>query len=215
MKVLLQLQAFVRRWKSDLIVRKDKLAAAKKEVYQKGFYSGIMNVVPYKGQKVADVKSQIREDLIQKGEAVAYFEPESKVVARSGDECVVALCEQWYLKYSDEAWTKRVREHVEGDFEMFSEASKNALAHAVGWLGDWACSRTFGLGTKLPWDEQWLIESLSGSSSVRKISSYFLFPYLSSKLDLRIPIFHWFSRQETPNSVKTKCNAARWILGTQ
>ena len=27
----------------------------------------------------------------------------------------------WYLKYSDEAWTKRVREHVESDFEMFSD----------------------------------------------------------------------------------------------
>lgn len=143
---------------------KDKLAAAKKDVYQKGFCSGIMNVGPYKGEKVADVKTKIRDELIEKGEAVAYFEPESKVVARSGDECVVALCEQWYLKYSDEAWTKRVREHVESDFEMFSDASKNALAHAVGWLGDWACSRTFGLGTKLPWDEQWLIESLSDST---------------------------------------------------
>lgn len=50
-------------------------------------------------------------------------------------------------------------------FLRFSgDASKNALAHAVGWLGDWACSRTFGLGTKLPWDEQWLIESLSDST---------------------------------------------------
>eukprot|EP00435_Cladocopium_sp_Y103_P016445 s217_g4.t1 len=143
---------------------KEKLAAAKKDVYQKGFYSGIMNVGPYKGEKVADVKTKIRDELIEKGEAVAYFEPESKVVARSGDECVVALCEQWYLKYSDEAWTKRVREHVDNNFEMFSDASKNALAHAVGWLGDWACSRTFGLGTKLPWDEQWLIESLSDST---------------------------------------------------
>ena len=100
---------------------KDKLAAAKKDVYQKGFYSGIMNVGPYKGEKVADVKTKIRDELIEKGEAVAYFEPESKVVARSSDECVVALCEQWYLKYSDEAWTKRVREHVESDFEMFSD----------------------------------------------------------------------------------------------
>ena len=100
---------------------KDKLAAAKKDVYQKGFYSGIMNVGPCKGEKVADVKTKIRDELIEKGEAVAYFEPESKVVARSGDECVVALCEQWYLKYSDEAWTKRVREHVESDFEMFSD----------------------------------------------------------------------------------------------
>ena len=26
------------------------------------------------------------------------------------------------------------------------------------------CSRTYGLGTRLPWDEQWLIESLSDST---------------------------------------------------
>mmetsp|Transcript_96334 Transcript_96334/g.220889 ORF Transcript_96334/g.220889 Transcript_96334/m.220889 type:complete len:533 (+) Transcript_96334:1805-3403(+) len=31
-------------------------------------------------------------------------------------------------------------------------------------MGEWACSRTFGLGTKLPWDESWLIESLSDST---------------------------------------------------
>jgi len=143
---------------------KDKLAAAKKDVYQKGFYSGVMKVGRYVGEKVIDVKAKIKQDLIDEGLAVQYFEPEAKVVARSGDECVVALCDQWYLKYSDEAWTERVRQHVSENFEMFSDSAKNALTHAVGWLGDWACSRTFGLGTKLPWDEQWLIESLSDST---------------------------------------------------
>ena len=143
---------------------KDKLAAAKKDVYQKGFYSGVMKVGPYAGEKVIDVKAKIKQDLIDEGHAVPYFEPEAKVVARSGDECVVALCDQWYLKYSDEEWTGRVRKHVSENFEMFSEPAMNALTHAVGWLGDWACSRTFGLGTKLPWDEQWLIESLSDST---------------------------------------------------
>eukprot|EP00931_Biecheleriopsis_adriatica_P065640 TRINITY_DN40132_c0_g1_i1.p1 TRINITY_DN40132_c0_g1~~TRINITY_DN40132_c0_g1_i1.p1 ORF type:complete len:1241 (-),score=317.82 TRINITY_DN40132_c0_g1_i1:51-3773(-) len=143
---------------------KDKLAAAKKEVYQKGFYSGVMKVGPYAGQKVTEVKPRIRQELIDQGLALQYFEPEGKVVARSGDECVVALCDQWYLKYSDKDWTERVRNHVDGKFEMFSDAAQNNLSHAVGWLGDWACSRTFGLGTKLPWDEKWLIESLSDST---------------------------------------------------
>ena len=32
------------------------------------------------------------------------------------------------------------------------------------WLREWACSRQFGLGTQLPWDEQWVIESLSDST---------------------------------------------------
>jgi leucyl-tRNA synthetase len=31
-------------------------------------------------------------------------------------------------------------------------------------LKEWACSRLFGLGTKLPWDEQFVIESLSDST---------------------------------------------------
>jgi leucyl-tRNA synthetase len=36
--------------------------------------------------------------------------------------------------------------------------------HTLGWLQQWACSRSFGLGTRLPWDEQFLIESLSDST---------------------------------------------------
>jgi len=34
----------------------------------------------------------------------------------------------------------------------------------LGWLKEWACSRSFGLGTQLPWDEQFVIESLSDST---------------------------------------------------
>jgi len=143
---------------------KDKLAKAKKEVYLKGFYSGVLSVGQYAGQKVMDVKDKIKEELIKQGQAARYFEPESRVVARSGDECVVALCDQWYLKYGDEDWTRRVKQHVDTDFNMFSDSALNDLSYAVGWLGDWACSRTFGLGTKLPWDEKWLIESLSDST---------------------------------------------------
>lgn len=31
-------------------------------------------------------------------------------------------------------------------------------------LHEYACSRSYGLGTRVPWDEQWLIESLSDST---------------------------------------------------
>jgi leucyl-tRNA synthetase len=36
--------------------------------------------------------------------------------------------------------------------------------HILGWLKEWGCSRTAGLGTKLPWDEQFVVESLSDST---------------------------------------------------
>ena len=34
----------------------------------------------------------------------------------------------------------------------------------LDWLKEWACTRQFGLGTFLPWDKQWVIESLSDST---------------------------------------------------
>jgi len=56
-----------------------------------------MLVGDYKGEKIDQVKKRIQEDLISKGLACKYVEPEKTVVSRSGDECVVALCDQWFL----------------------------------------------------------------------------------------------------------------------
>lgn len=36
----------------------------------------------YKGQKVQDVKKIIQKDLLDKKEAVIYYEPEKKIVSR-------------------------------------------------------------------------------------------------------------------------------------
>ncbi|RTG89779.1 leucyl-tRNA synthetase, partial [Schistosoma bovis] len=41
---------------------------------------------------------------------------------------------------------------------------RRGLYSTVDWLHEHACSRTYGLGTRLPWDDKWLIESLSDST---------------------------------------------------
>jgi leucyl-tRNA synthetase len=48
--------------------------------------------------------------------------------------------------------------------EFYSPITKNKFEIALGWLAQWACSRTYGLGTRLPWDPTYLIESLSDST---------------------------------------------------
>ncbi|RKO84472.1 hypothetical protein BDK51DRAFT_27993, partial [Blyttiomyces helicus] len=48
--------------------------------------------------------------------------------------------------------------------ETYSEEARHAFEKTLGWLGQWACSRSFGLGSRLPWDKQFLIESLSDST---------------------------------------------------
>lgn len=45
----------------------------------------------------------------------------------------------------------------------FSE-TRNAFQGVLDWLNQWACARTYGLGSKLPWDTQFLVESLSDST---------------------------------------------------
>lgn len=47
---------------------------------------------------------------------------------------------------------------------MYDEAVLHSFQHTLGWLNQWACSRSFGLGTRVPWDPEFLIESLSDST---------------------------------------------------
>jgi len=145
---------------------KAKLQQAKDETYLKGFNFGIMEVGDHKGKKVSEAKPIIKQEMIDASQAHLYFEPESRVMSRTGDECVVAATDQWYLAYGEESWTKAVQKHVL-DAATFDAYDPNALAkyeYTTGWLKEWACTRQFGLGTYLPWDTQWVIESLSDST---------------------------------------------------
>ena len=74
---------------------KDKLTLCKGEAYKKGFYTGVMTAGPFKGLPVPEAKDKTKAYLVEKGEAMIYYEPEKEVMSRSGCECVVALCDQW------------------------------------------------------------------------------------------------------------------------
>ena len=129
----------------------------------KGFNEGVMIVGAYSGKKVSEVKPIIKQEMVSKGQAIVYSEPEKPVMSRSGDECVVALTDQWYLVYGEEEWRGLTQKCLDA-LETYSEEGRNSFNHCLSWLQQWACSRSFGLGTRLPWDPQFLIESLSDST---------------------------------------------------
>ena len=54
-------------------------------------------VGPHSGKKVQEAKKLIQGDMVDSGEAVLYQEPERTVTTRSGDQCTVALTDQWYV----------------------------------------------------------------------------------------------------------------------
>lgn len=64
---------------------------------------------------------------------------------RSGDECVVALCDQWYLDYGEDAWKAKATKCLE-DMNTYHEEVRRNFQSCLNWLHEYACSRTYGLG---------------------------------------------------------------------
>ncbi|KAI3506262.1 hypothetical protein L1887_28619 [Cichorium endivia] len=142
---------------------REKLDAAKEVIYKGGFYEGTMIAGEHSGLRVQDAKTLIRTKLLETNQAVVYSEPEKKVMSRSGDECVVALTDQWYLTYGESTWRKAAEECLR-EMNLYSDETRHGFEHTLSWLNQWACSRSFGLGTRIPWDEEFLVESLSDST---------------------------------------------------
>ncbi|KAI3404824.2 CDC60 [Candida oxycetoniae] len=140
-----------------------QLAEAKELAYKEGFYNGTMKIGKYKGEKVEDAKPKVKADLIASGEAFVYNEPENQVISRSGDDCCVSLEDQWYIDYGEEIWLGQALECLKS-METFAKETRHGFEGVFAWMKNWAVTRKFGLGTKLPWDDQYLVESLSDST---------------------------------------------------
>lgn len=144
---------------------KQKLNDAKEIAYKQGFNFGVFTIGAHAGKKVKEVKDIIKQEMIDRNEACIYYEPEQKVISRTLDECIVAKVDQWLLKYGEESWKNFVKQHVNSEnFETYHEKTKHQFDHVLDWLKEWGVSRTFGLGTHVPWDPQFVIESLSDST---------------------------------------------------
>ena len=105
-----------------------QLALAKEKAYKLGFYEGTMVIGHLAGVKVEQAKPLIRDKLVEEGHAYIYAEPEKEVTSRSGDKCVVALTDQWYLTYGEPVWQAQVAEHLENTCEMYSADTRSRFA---------------------------------------------------------------------------------------
>ncbi|RMD42489.1 hypothetical protein DV735_g2664, partial [Chaetothyriales sp. CBS 134920] len=142
------------------------LAEAKELAYKEGFYNGTMLVGEFKGQPVQEAKDKVRTALIKAGHAFPFADPSALVISRSADECVVANIPQWFLNYgpNDPEWQKTVLNYVKDGLETYAPETENQFVANLEWLNQWACARTYGLGSQLPWDPKFLVESLSDST---------------------------------------------------
>lgn len=143
-----------------------KLEEATKEIYGKEFYSGKLksNIEKFSGIKVAYAKDTVKEWLIENKHADILLElTNTPIKCRCGSECVVkVLNNQWFLNYGDKNW-KDVATKCFDSMNILPQEIKSEFNYVIGWLRERACARQHGLGTKLPWDKDWIVESLSDS----------------------------------------------------
>jgi leucyl-tRNA synthetase len=145
---------------------KEKLAVAKAEVYKSGYYQGVMNEScgSYAGVRVEIAKEEIRKELLANHLADTMYEPSAEVVCRCTTRAIVKVVEdQWFLAYGDAAWKAKVHDAL-ARMTLYPESIRKQFDYVIDWLQDWACAHHKGLGTKLPWDDHWVIESLSDST---------------------------------------------------
>ena len=86
------------------------------------------------------------------------------VVCRCMTQCIVKiLSDQWFLNYSDPQWKELAHQAI-AQMNIYPDSAKPWFNTVIDWLREWACARTTGFGTPLPWGKGWIIETLSDST---------------------------------------------------
>ena len=159
-----------------------KLEEATKEIYSKEFYEGILanNTKQFAGKKISEAKDEIKEWITKIGSADILLElTNSPVKCRCGTECVVKLLSnQWFLDYSNKDWKQKAHSCFEG-MNILPNEIRSEFDKVLDWLRERACARQHGLGTKIPWDKEWLVESLA--DSVIYMAFYIISKYVNKK----------------------------------
>ncbi|MDH3696372.1 MAG: leucine--tRNA ligase [Nitrosopumilus sp.] len=144
----------------------EKLEEATKELYLKEFTDGKLNEKcdKFNNEKVQFGRDKVRAWLEENDHLEKFPVLENAPVhCRCGAECVVkVLNNQWFLNYGDEEWKELARNCFD-EMNILPNNIRTEFKEVIDWLHERACARQQGLGTKLPWDKDWIVESLSDS----------------------------------------------------
>ena len=146
----------------------EKLEEMKKELYKESYFGAIMincgeefNGTPLKNNVGFNKTKQRLQELEVGG---TLYETTRRAQTRGGDNVIVAnLSGQWFLDYS----SPEIKQKALDLMEYMTYRPQNLKQTQIGYI-NWAnmrpCARKRGLGTKLPYDENWIIEPLSDST---------------------------------------------------
>lgn len=143
-----------------------KLEDAKQELYKEEHYGGKLNseAGEFAGMFIKQAKDKVKEKLVKVNLAGTFYETSRRAVTRGGDKVIVACLDgQWFLNYKEQE-TKEKALSVLGQMEYQPHKLKATQEGYLNWVEMRPCARKRGIGTPLPQDSAWVIESLSDST---------------------------------------------------
>ena len=143
-----------------------RLEEATSEIYSAEFHGGVLTQAsgPLAGLTVAEAKAKAVELMAKTERLGKILELPEKVVCRCGTRCYVKILEnQWFLNYSNPAWKAKAKEVID-KAAIYPNEARQLFYSTIDWLNDWPCARRSGMGTRLPWDKEWIVETLSDST---------------------------------------------------
>ncbi len=192
------------------------LRKATEQIYGAEQNKGIMVVQGYEDMSVKDAIVRVEREMLADNRGTSMYEfSDRPVVCRCNTPVYVRILEdQWFLDYSNEDWKHIVKDCLEG-VEITPGDITAEFYRTVDWLREWACTRRVGLGTKLPWDQKWIIEPLSDSTIY--MAYYTIAHHLKSdrvdpeKLDDRV-FDYVFLGTGKPKIIESECGVPADLL---
>jgi len=146
---------------------KYNLEKAKEKLYLDELSKGIMknNCLELSGLPVSVAREKIKKILLNENSGDVFYEFSEEVICRCGSRVFIKrISDQWFIKYSDENLKGRAHECVKEMTIKPDEYHRN-IHYIIDWYGDRACVRKGRwLGTRFPFDREWIIEPISDST---------------------------------------------------
>jgi leucyl-tRNA synthetase len=145
----------------------EQLEEATQEIYKAEFYGGVMkdNCGQFSGRAIKDVKDQVVAWMKSNHRCDVFYEPDRRpVVCKCGTNVQVGVfAGQWFLDYMIPGWKELARSALDSML-IIPDTYRNLFEATFDWLTQRPCARKRGIGTRLPFDPEWIIESLSDST---------------------------------------------------
>ncbi|NWF96640.1 MAG: leucine--tRNA ligase [Candidatus Thorarchaeota archaeon] len=143
------------------------LEEATQEIYKAEFYEGVMkdNCGQFSGRAIKDVKEEVVAWMRSNSRCDVFYEPDLRpVICKCGTDVEVGVfAGQWFLDYTSPGWKEQAWTAL-NNMAIVPETFRNLFEATFDWLGQRPCARKRGIGTRLPFDSEWIIESLSDST---------------------------------------------------